>query len=153
MGYTTFKPFWALGGVYDFPVGICFARCYRRFQSSLFCTRAMTFWIFTMSSVFLFLSLDDLAQLLHFFHHHLLLHIVPFFGSMSLTWRNCFSSSLLSYRYLSCDQRGGSEQESMLSFLLLWQGYATSYLDHDIGTRTKTSLTSITHQFQNPSFL
>jgi len=106
-------------GVYDFPVGICFARCYRRFQSSLFCTRAMTFWIFTMSSVFLFLSLDDLAQLLHFFHHHLFLDIVPFFSAMFWTWRNFSHPVFFLIDIFHATKEVESEQESIRLFFFM----------------------------------
>lgn len=78
----------------------------------------MTFWIFTMSSVFLFLSLDDLAQLLHFFRHQLLLDIVTFFRCDVLDVEGSSHplSFLIDIFYATKEME--SEQESMPSLLL-----------------------------------
>lgn len=84
MGYTTFKPFGLLGGI-RFPVYVCFARCYRRFGSILFYMRVKTLFLITMSSVFLVLSLDDSAQLLHFYLHPFL-HTVSFWHDAGM-WK------------------------------------------------------------------
>ena len=79
----------------------------------------MTFWIFTMSSVFLFLSLDDLAQLLHFFHHHLFLDIVPFFSAMFWTWRNFSHPVFFLIDIFHATKEVESEQESIRLFFFM----------------------------------
>ena len=83
-GYTIFLFVFALLGVT------------RRSQSTLFCTRAMTFWILQCLVFSLSRRLTIFAQLLHFFCHHLLFHIVPLLDMMFWMWKDTFVCFLLS---------------------------------------------------------
>jgi hypothetical protein len=65
MGYTTFKPFLGSWGYTIFLFVFCFARCYRRFSVFTLLYESDDPFGFLQCLVFsLFLSLDDLAQLL-----------------------------------------------------------------------------------------
>lgn len=106
---------WALGGVYDFPICVCFARCCRRSGSILFCTRVTT-GIFTMSSVSS-LSLSQYSFLFYFSSSFTPFSSLPHCSSsFFLVRRFGCVELLLSYRYSLRDQGDGKEKEGCQPF-------------------------------------